>query len=64
MIRFGPWSTMLGMAAGFGALVAILLLTARGNRTANRLLAALLGVAVLRLMPYVLGFAGFYDTYP
>ncbi|MBB6249667.1 helix-turn-helix domain-containing protein [Nitrospirillum iridis] len=64
MIRFGPWSTMLGMAAGFGALVALLLLAAPGNRVANRLLAALLGVAVLRLMPYVLGFAGFYDAYP
>ncbi|MDE1149559.1 MAG: AraC family transcriptional regulator [Azospirillaceae bacterium] len=64
MIRFGPWSTMLGMAAGFGALVALLLLAAPGNRTANRLLAALLGVAVLRLMPYVLGYAGFYDIYP
>ncbi|MDG3442233.1 helix-turn-helix domain-containing protein [Nitrospirillum amazonense] len=64
MIRFGPWSTILGMAAGFGALVALLLLNAPGNRVANRLLAALLGVAVLRLMPYVLGFAGFYDAYP
>ncbi|MGV7208165.1 helix-turn-helix domain-containing protein [Oxalobacteraceae bacterium A2-2] len=64
MIRYGPWSTTLGLAAGFGALVALLLLRAGGNRAAQRLLAALLGVAVLRLMPYVLGFAGFYDAYP
>lgn len=68
MIRFGAWSTTLGLAAGFGALVAFLLLTPgthhRANRSANRLLAALLLVAVLRLMPYVLGFAGFYDVYP
>ncbi|MEE3626708.1 AraC family transcriptional regulator [Nitrospirillum sp. BR 11752] len=64
MIRFGPWSTMLGMAAGFGAVVVALLLASPGNRVANRLLAALLAVAVLRLMPYVLGFAGFYDAYP
>jgi AraC-like DNA-binding protein len=64
MIRFGAWSTTLGMAAGFGTLVALLLLHAGGNRPANRLLAALLGVAVLRLMPYVIGFAGFYDAYP
>ncbi|WP_120523963.1 helix-turn-helix domain-containing protein [Corallococcus exercitus] len=64
MIRFGPWSTTLGLAAGFGALVCGLLLTASGNRSANRLLAALLGVSVLRLMPYVLGFAGFYDVHP
>lgn len=68
MIRFGAWSTTLGLAAGFGALVALLLLSSQGhrgaNRIANRLLAALLLVAVLRLMPYVLGFAGFYDVYP
>ena len=64
MIRFGAWSTTLGMAAGFGTLVALLLLRTGGNRPANRLLAALLSVAVLRLMPYVIGFAGYYDAYP
>lgn len=64
MIRFGAWSTILGMAAGFGTLVALLLLRAPGNRSAQRLLAALLLVAVLRLMPYVLGFAGAYDAWP
>lgn len=64
MIRFGAWSTTLGLAAGFGALIAVLLLTASVNRTANRLLAALLTVATLRLMPYVIGYAGFYDAYP
>ena len=64
MIRFGPWSTTLGLAAGFGALVALLLWRAPGNRAAQRLLAALLMVAVLRLMPYVLGFAGAYDVWP
>lgn len=68
MIRFGAWSTTLGLAAGFGALVALLLLRAGAHQTASRgancLLAALLLVAVLRLLPYVLGFAGFYDVYP
>lgn len=64
MIRFGSWSTTLGLAAGFGALIAVLLLTASINRSANRLLAALLAVATLRLMPYVIGYAGFYDAYP
>lgn len=64
MIRFGPWSTTLGLAAGFGALVALLLSRAQGNRAAQRLLALLLLVAVLRLMPYVLGFAGAYDAWP
>jgi AraC-like DNA-binding protein len=64
MIRFGPWSTTLGLAAGFGVAVALLLLAASGNRTANRWLAALMLVVVLRLMPYVIGFAGFYDAWP
>jgi AraC-like DNA-binding protein len=64
VIKFGSWSTTLGLAEGFGALVALLLVFAPGNRPANRLLAALLGVSVLRLTPYVLGFAGFYDAYP
>jgi AraC-like DNA-binding protein len=64
VIRFGPWSTILGAAAGFGLLVSLLLLAARQNSAANRFLAALLFVGLLRLMPYVLGFAGFYDAYP
>lgn len=64
VIKFGAWSTTLGLAEGFGALVAVLLLTAPGNRIANRWLAALLAVAVLRLTTYVIGFAGFYDAYP
>ncbi len=64
VIRFGPWSTTLGMAAGFGLLIVLLLLGARDNRVANRLLAALILVATLRLMPYVIGYAGFYDAYP
>jgi AraC-like DNA-binding protein len=64
MIRFGAWSTTLGLAAAFGTLIAVLLLIAPKHRVANRLLAALLVVSVLRLMPYVIGFAGFYDAYP
>jgi AraC-like DNA-binding protein len=35
----------------------------RVNATANRCLAALTMVAALRLIPYVLGFAGAYDAY-
>ncbi len=64
VIRFGPWSTILGAAAGFGVLVSLLLLAAPRNRVANRFLAALMVVALLRLMPYIIGFAGFYDAYP
>lgn len=64
MIRFGPWSTTLGLATAFGLTVSLLLLTAGGFRPANRLLAALLAGAALKLMPYVLGYAGFYTAYP
>ena len=64
MIKFGAWSTILGLAAGFGALIALLLLLQSRNKIANRVLAVLMIVAVLRLMPYVLGFAGFYDAFP
>ena len=64
MIRFGPWSTALGFGALFGLAVAMALWGMRANATANRLLAALLLVIVLKLMPYVIGYAGFYDAYP
>ncbi|WP_293369597.1 helix-turn-helix domain-containing protein [Nevskia sp.] len=63
-IRFGAWSTTLGLAALFGVSVALLLLSTRHNRVANRLLAALIAVIVLALVPYIIGFAGFYDAYP
>lgn len=63
-IHFGAWSTTLGLGALFGLVVAGLLLSTRENRVANRLLAALIVVIVLLLVPYVIGFAGFYDAYP
>ena len=63
-IHFGSWSTTLGLGALFGLVVAGLLLGTRENRVANRLLAALILVVVLQLVPYVIGFAGFYDAYP
>jgi AraC-like DNA-binding protein len=63
-IAFGPWSTTLAIGAGFGLAVAGLLAATRSNTVANRLLALLLLVFVLKLLPYVLGFAGFYDAYP
>ncbi len=61
---FGSWSTTLAIGAGFGLAVALLLAFTRSNAVANRLLALLLLVFVLKLMPYVLGFAGYYDAYP
>jgi len=63
VIAFGPWSTILGLGVAFGLVVALALLGCRQNRSANRLLAALLVLIALRLMPYVLGYAGFYDAY-
>lgn len=64
MIRFGPWSTLLALGVAFGLTVALMLAGTRTNTTANRLLAALLVVFAMKLMPYVLGFAGYYDAYP
>ena len=64
LIAFGPWSTTLALGMGFGTLVALLLTGTHDNRAANRYLAALLMVLVLKLAPYALGFAGFYDAYP
>ncbi|MEO6075674.1 MAG: AraC family transcriptional regulator, partial [Dokdonella sp.] len=64
MIRFGSWSTTLALGALFGLLVAGLLCCTPRNRSANRLLAVLIVLIVLKLGPYILGFAGFYDVYP
>ncbi len=64
MIRFGAWSTVLGLGLLFGLVMAVLLWRSPRNRTANRLMAALLLVLDLQLVPYVIGFAGFYDQWP
>jgi len=64
MTAFGPWSTLLAIGAGFALAVAVLLACSRSNTVANRFLAALLVGFALKLMPYMLGFAGFYDAHP
>jgi AraC-like DNA-binding protein len=64
MTQFGPWSTTLAIGAAFGLAVALMLALTRSNAVANRLLALLLLTFVLKLMPYALGFAGYYDAYP
>lgn len=64
MIEFGSWSTLLAIGAAFGFAVSLMLAFTRRNAAANRLLALLLLMFVLKLMPYTLGFAGFYDAYP
>lgn len=64
MPALGPMSWTLLVGALNGGAVALLLLRARENRLANRALAALLAVVVLRLVPYIIGYAGFYDRWP
>lgn len=63
-IRFGSWSTLLSLGVAFGLVVAVALLLQPRNRVANRLLAALMLVVALTLVPYAIGYAGFFDVYP
>jgi AraC-like DNA-binding protein len=62
-VHLGPWSLLLLLGAANGALLAVPLMRARVNRTANRLLAALILLTALRLGPYILGYAGAYDAH-
>lgn len=64
MIKFGAWSTLLGLGATFGLTVATFLMRTTYNRVVNRLLSGLIAVLVLKLTPYILGFAGFDDAFP
>lgn len=63
-IKFGMWSTILLLGSAHGMVMSALLLRARRNRLANRFLAVLLVAVVLRITPYTIGYAGFYDAYP
>ena len=63
-MEFGTRSFLLIIGALNGLAVAALLLSTRGNRVANRLLAGLLAVLSLRLVPYIIGYAGAYDRWP
>lgn len=64
MIQFGTLSFLLTLGALNGLAVALLLLRSRANRVANRFLAALLAVLAMRLVPYIIGYAGAYDAWP
>lgn len=64
MIRFGSMSIVLLLGALYGVLIAAMLLGASKNKIANRFLAVLLIVFAMRLTPYVIGYAGYYDAYP
>ncbi len=57
-------STILLLGAVQGVTVAMLLLTRRRNRVANRCLAALLFAFTLALIPSLIGFAGAYKKFP
>ena len=63
-LQMGTLSWTLTLLALNGAVMAALLIAARGNQAANRFLAALVGLISLRLVIYVLGFAGVYDNHP
>ena len=63
-IEFRLRSISLLLGAFQALVLAVLLAAARRNAAANRLLSALLAVIVLRITPYIIGFAGFYDAYP
>jgi AraC-like DNA-binding protein len=64
MIQFGSMSITLLIGGLYGMLFATLLWLARRNRLANRFLALLLVAIALRLVPYIIGYAGFYDVFP
>ena len=64
MIRFGSMSITLLIGAMYGLLFAVLLWFSRTNRLANRFLALLLVTIALRMLPYIIGYAGYYDAYP
>ncbi|HEX8535563.1 MAG TPA: helix-turn-helix domain-containing protein [Allosphingosinicella sp.] len=64
MIRFGAWSTLLAVLALQMVLLAVVAGLAPANRRANHFLAALLLVMASMMLPFVLGYAGFYDAYP
>ncbi len=64
MIQFGSMSITLLIGGLYGMFFATLLWLKPINRLANRFLALLLIAIALRLVPYIIGYAGFYDAFP
>src|SRR5471030_123987 len=64
MVHFGWLSIVLLLGAAQGAVVSALLFARTPNRVANSILGAFLLLFVARIVPYIIGFAGFYDRYP
>ncbi len=62
-LTFGWRTAVLTVAVGQLALLALALVRCLPNRSANRTLAALLGVLAMMVMPWLIGFAGFYDKW-
>lgn len=63
-MRFGTYSYILSFGLLNAVVVSAMLAWTRANAAANRLLAAMLLVFALRLVPYIIGYAGAYDAYP
>ena len=64
MIQFGSMSITLLIGAMYGVMFAAMLWYGKHNRRANRFLALLLIVIAMRMFPYIIGYAGYYDAYP
>ena len=64
MIKFGVLSITLLIGAVQGLVLAGLLWRAPVNRAANRWLALLIVAVAALIVPYIIGFAGFYDAWP
>lgn len=62
-LTFGWRTAVLTVAVVQLAVLAAALARTMANRRANRTLAALLGVLALMVMPWLIGFAGFYDKW-
>ena len=62
-LTFGWRTAVLTVAVAQLALLALALLRTLPNRIANRTLAALLAVLAMMVMPWLIGFAGFYDKW-
>ncbi len=64
MIAFGPMSITLLVCAAQGLVLAALLWRQSHNVQANRFLATLIIAFAMRITPFIIGYAGFYDTWP
>jgi AraC-like DNA-binding protein len=64
VIKFGVLSITLLIGCVQGLVLAGLLWRVPANRTANRWLALLIVAVALLIVPYIIGFAGFYDAWP